>query len=510
MCEFVKKLKTPAACVVLAGCLAGTGFGQVWRLQSWPSYGGNVQHTGLSNLPSAPLQKVLWTTPVDLNPQYSGSDLYIHYAAPLITYTGNVIVTVKTGAGGGFKVEGRNGLTGNLIFTQNTDYILPPSGWTPICGSTLNGLYGLVTPGAGGTVYLRSRTDKASSPVTQVAFYGNSTYQANAATFNSNVYVCTPPTVDNAGNIFFGFRVFGANPANLTSGIARISASGVGSWTPVTTATGDSDAYSTVLNCAPALSNDQKTLYVAVSRNSGGGYLVGLNTANLASKYKTRLLDPKSGYDAILEDIGSATPMVGPDGDVYFGVIENPFYNDRGWMLHYDSTLGTTKIPGAFGWDDTPSVVPAQAVPSYHGTSKYLILTKYNEYAGFPSGDGVNKVAILDPNASAFESHNGFNAMKEVLTVVGVTPDTGFRNSGYPNAVREWCINSAAVDPKNKCAIVNSEDGHCYRWDFVTNTLSQVLTLSPGIGEAYTSTVIGKFGVSFAINNAVLCAMGHS
>jgi len=509
MFEIVKKIKTPLACSALALCLSGNVFGQLWRTQSWSSYGGNPQHTGLSTLPASALQKVLWSTPVDLNPQYSGSDLFIHYAAPLVTYTGNVVVTVKTGAYNGFKVEGRNCLNGGLIFSQTTDYILPPSGWTPICGSSLYGLTGLVTPGAGGTVYLRARTDTATSTVTQLAFYGMSKYNADKQTYNNNVYVCTPPTVDNAGNIFFGYRVFGANSANLTSGIARISASGVGTYTPVTTATGDTDAYSAVLNCAPALSNDQSTMYIAISRNSGGGYLVGLDTTTLKPKYSTRLYDPKSGYDAILEDIGSATPMVGPDNDVYFGVIENPFYNDRGWMLHYDGTLKTTKIPGAFGWDDTASVVPAQCVPSYTGTSSYLILTKYNEYAGFPSGDGINKVAILDPNASFFEPHNQFQAMQEVIVVKGVTPDTGFVNGGYPNAVREWCINSAAVDPKTRSAIINSEDGHCYRWDFTSNTLSQVLSLSGGIGEAYTSTVIGKFGVSFAINNARLCAMGR-
>ncbi len=511
MFEIVKKIKAPLAYSALALCLSGTVVAQVWRMQSWPSYGGNPQHTGISNLPAASLSKVLWTTPVDLNPQYSGSDLFIHYAAPLVTNSGNVIVTVKTGASGGFKVEGRNCINGGLVFTQNTDYILPSSGWTPVCGSALVGINGLVTPGAGGTVYLRDRTDFKTATVRQVAFYGMSTYTANKAAFDSNVYVCTPPTVDNMGNIYFGVRVSGGfeNPANFTSGIARISANGVGSFVPSTTLTADSSAGSPVLNCAPALSNDQKTLYIAIFRGNGGGYLVGADTEKLTPKFSTRLLDPKSGFDANLEDIGTATPMVGPDGDVYFGVIENPFYNDRGWMLHYDSTLTQSKIPGAFGWDDTASVVPSQCVPSYTGTSKYLILTKYNAYAGFSGGDGVNKLAVLDPNASAFETHNQFPAMKEVITVTGVTPDTGFVNAGYPNAVREWCINSAAIDPRTRSAIVNSEDGHCYRWDFTSNTLNQVLSLSSGIGEAYTPTVIGKFGVSFAINNARLCAMGR-
>ena len=96
--------------------------------------------------------------------------------------------------------------------------------------------------------------------------------------------------------------------------------------------------------------------------------------------------------------------------------------------------------------------------------------------------------------------------MNEVLTVKGVTPDP---NSNLPGAVREWCINTAAVDPFTKSALVNSEDGKLYRWDFTTNTLSQVITLSSGIGEAYTPTAIGTDGTAFAINDAVLFALGR-
>jgi hypothetical protein len=98
--------------------------------------------------------------------------------------------------------------------------------------------------------------------------------------------------------------------------------------------------------------------------------------------------------------------------------------------------------------------------------------------------------------------------MNEVLTVLGPTP-----NRNLPG-VDEWCINSAAIDPINKCAIVNSEDGHVYRWSFATNSLSVGLKLAPPTGEAYTSTAIGPDGAIYAINNATLfcCAIsgGHA
>lgn len=220
-------------------------------------------------------------------------------------------------------------------------------------------------------------------------------------------------------------------------------------------------------------------------------------------------MDPSSGLDATITDESSATPTVGPDGDVYFGVLENPFpsHNDRGWLLHFNRTLSQQKIPGSFGWDDTASIVNAALVLSYHGTSKYLLMTKYNNYAGIGSGDGINKVAILDPNATEPDPVlPSTNVMNEVLTIKGVTLDPNFPN--FPGAVREWCINTAAVDRQGKSVLVNSEDGKLYRWDLTTNSFSQIITLSSGIGEAYTPTVIGSDGTAFAINDAVLFAIG--
>ena len=52
--------------------------------------------------------------------------------------------------------------------------------------------------------------------------------------------------------------------------------------------------------------------------------------------------------------------------------------------------------------------------------------------------------------------------------------------------------------------LANSEDGKLYRWDLTTNTFTAGVTLTPGIGEAYTPTVIGADGTVYAINDAVL------
>src|SRR5207248_10540237 len=128
--------------------------------------------------------------------------------------------------------------------------------------------------------------------------------------------------------------------------------------------------------------------------------------------------------------------------------------HDRGWLLHFSADLKSTRTvnsvttplaSGAFGWDDTASIVPATMVPSYHGLSTHLLMTKYNNYAGV-GGDGLNKLAILDPGDTQTDSVTGASVMKEVLTITGVTPDQEYADT-YPGAVREWCINTAVVDP---------------------------------------------------------------
>jgi hypothetical protein len=296
----------------------------------------------------------------------------------------------------------------------------------------------------------------------------------------------------------------------LQSGLARIAPDGKGTWVSAAAISGDSTITNVAMSCAAALSNDGSMLYVAVTDASvGDGYLVVLNSTTLAVVNHVLLLDPSSGLDATLIDESSATPTVGPDGDVYFGVLENPFpsHNDRGWMLHFNGDLSTQKIPGSFGWDDTASIVDASLVASYHGTSKYLLMTKYNNYAGINTGDGHNRIAILDPNATENDPViPATKVMKEVITKLGVTPDPDFPN--FPGAVREWCINTAAVDPFTKSVIANSEDGKLYRWDLTTNTLSERIKLSGGIGEAYTPTLIGSDGTVYGINDAVLSAIG--
>jgi len=471
------------------------------QLWSWSSFGATAQHTAISPVPAQALTRIRWQTPVDLNPQYSGSDLTIHYGSPLITERNTVLLPVKTGAGGGFQVEARSAADGRLIWMLPTDYQLPRHDWIPVFGPVLARRSRLYFPGAGGTIYFRDDPDSDAGGHGQIAFYGLNNYRVDPALFDANVFINTPLTADSQGAIYFGFVVYGTVPGGLQSGIARIGPDGRATWIPVTSAAGDAAMVRVVTNSALALSADFRTVYAPVS-DGLVGYLVALDSQTLQPRASVRLRDPASGRDALLKDNGSASPTIGLDGDVYFGVFESAYDNHgRGWLLHFDAGLQHARIPAAFGWDTTASVVPRTMVPSYGGSSSYLLLTKYNDYLE-QGGSGLNRLAILDPASAETDPVSGVLVMKEVLSIADPTPD------GPPPAVKEWCINSAVIDLAGKSVFAGNEDGKLYRWDLTVNQLTQAIVLTTGLGAAYTPTVIGVDGTVYAIANGTLFAVG--
>jgi hypothetical protein len=481
---------------------------------AWFGYGRDAQHTAVSAIASQDLTRVAWSAPVDLMPQYTQSGaLLTHYGSPLVTTRNTVLIPVKTGATGGFRVEARVGATGTQVWSAPIDYALPPHNWRPPCNLLLTEQGRLYAPGAGGKLLMREDPDAATGTFTPQVFFGTSTYSANAATFDSTVFINTPVTADAQGNLFFGFHVTGANPAGLVSGIARLAPDGTGTWTGAAAAAADPAIQKPAMNCAPALSPDGGTLYIAVNIAPAGGgttqrgYLLALDSTTLAVRARVELIDPNLGTPARVSDDGTSSPVIGPDGRVFYGVLEAQFptHNARGWLLQFDALLNAAGVPGSFGWDVSPSVIPASMVPSYGGPSTYLLAQKYNNYRGVGTGDGLNRLAVLDPRSSQADPIvPGVQVMREVLTILGPTQD------GATSGRREWCINTMAADPARGSILANNEDGRMYRWDLATNTLSQSLRLTDGIGQAYTPTLVGADGGVFAINNATLYAIRGS
>lgn len=481
---------------------------------AWWNFGRDAQHGGVGAIETQPLDRLVWQMPVDLAPQYTlNGALLIHYGSPVITSHNTVLVPVKTGATGGFRVEARHGHDGRSLWTLPSTYRLPPHRWVPSFNIALSpsGTQ-LFVPTSGGRVIVRDDPDAATGASRTLTFYGTAAYDAAPATYDANVVINTPLAVDAQGTVYFGYTVLGANPANLQGGIARIAADGSASWVSAAFASGDALLVKTATNSAPALSADGQTLYVVVNEAGGPaarprGALLALDATTLATRALAPLVDPAVGVPAWVSDDATASPTVGPDGDVYIGVLEAavPSHNYRGWLLHFDATLAQSKTPGAFGWDTTASVVPASMVPSYTGPSSYLIATKYNNYGGAGAGDGKNRVAVLDPGQTQPDSvWTAQPVMREVMSMLGPTADPA-----WPGGVKEWCINTAAVDPLTKSLLINSEDGRLYRWNLEAQAFTQSIVLNSGVAQSYTPTLIGPDGRVYAVNNARLFSVGR-
>ncbi len=483
---------------------------------SVPSFGGNPQHTALYQPTVPDLNRIRWSATIDFN----NTAAVAHYGAPLVTAANTVIAPVKI-ANNAFRVDAFDGATGAAKYSVTTDYVLPTHSWIPVYNPCLtNGAFGtrLYYAGAGGTVYHIDNPDSAGhgAPVQEVFYTSLANYLSNAAAFNSTVFINTPLTPDSHGNVFFGFRVQGTAPAPLNttqSGFARIDASGNATYVLAGTAASDANITRDSHNSAPALSNDEATVYVvAKSTNGALSYLLGLDSTTLAMKYRVQLKDPRNGNPATVTDDSTASPTVAPDNDVYFGILGNPGGGFRGWLLRFSGDLTTQKLTGGFGWDYSPAIVPASTVPSYQGSSSYLLFCKYNNYAFTNSdGDGVNRLAVLDPNATQIDPHSsapGFVEMREVLTLIGPTPDEDTNSPTFPYAVREWCINTAAVNPATNSIFVPNEDGRLYRWNVANNSFAQEVALTSGIGEPYVPVLIGPDGTVYTLNGGTLFALG--
>ena len=481
-----------------------------------PTIGQNAQHTSGYTPAPQDLASVHWSAPLN-----SGPSSTAHLASPVITPANTVVVPARTAANG-FQLSAYAGPNGAPLYTLNTDYVLPTADWIPVyqpvltmVGSTTRLYY----PCAGGTVCYISNPD-ATSPgtvVRQVFYTTLSDYQSRAASFNSTVFINTPITADSNGNIFYGFRVQGTAPSPLSTsqdGFVRIDPNGNATYVLASVAAGDTAIGRDSHNSAPALSNDQSTLYVVAksSNTEYYGYLIGLNSTTLATKYKVLLTDPVSGSDAGILDDSTASPTVGPDNDVYFGVAANPDNGSRGYLLHFSGDLSTRKTPGAYGWDTTASIVPASAVPSYTGTSSYLLLCNYNNFAGLGDGNGVNRLALLDAGATQVDPHtsaNGLVEMREVLTVAGPTPDANNVSLGSVNAVLPWQTNAMAVSASATSVFAVASDGRLYRWDLSKNSLGQFLNLGAASSQPNVPAAIGPDGTVFAINGTTLYALGN-
>ncbi len=451
----------------------------------YPGAGGTVYYVDNidSNSPTAPTQLSFYGT-------------LANYTANASTYNSSVFIDTPMTADG----------SGNIFFGFRLQAHVVNANVGTGANSATQSLSSTSGMSVGDVIHFNS--ENANRTIVTVVDGTTVTLDSAISTTTSEgIYATTPPHAP------FSLDSTTARPE---SGWARISSGGAGLFVNVDAMTSDSNMARDSHNCAPALSNDQSTLYVVAKdyNTSYNAYVVGLNSTSLATKYKVHVVDPRPGGSAAGPiDDSTASPLVAPDGDVYMGMFVTPYNGSRGFLAHYTADLSVTKTPGAFGWDFTPGIVPASMVPSYHGKSSYLLFSKYNNYdtggSSADGGDEINTVAILDPeDETQIDWHPqaaGMTEMREVLTMIGTTA-----NSEVPglNSVREWCVNATAVNPATDSVSFNSEDGRTYRWNLGQNSLSECLVLTSGFGVPYVPAFIGPDGTLYTFNGTFLFANG--
>src|SRR5215831_13356853 len=139
---------------------------------AWWGYARDAQHSATGAIAAQSLQRTLWQTRVDLNPQYSGGDLLAHYGSPVISAKNTIVVPLKTLSTGGFEVDARTGSNGALMWSATSDYVVPPHGWLPPYNLALTQGGRVYFPGAGGKLFFRDDVDSASGNPQTAVFYG--------------------------------------------------------------------------------------------------------------------------------------------------------------------------------------------------------------------------------------------------------------------------------------------------------------------------------------------------
>ena len=508
---------------------------------AWPQFGHDPAHTGATDVAAQPLQSMLASVVmdpfVDAELAYYQTDLYVHYASPIVDGD-DVFVEVKRGTFTGdwstesFGVEALRWQRNRLVprWTTMSDWKPVPytgnggPGFEPLFQPVLaNGF--VYVPGENGGVI---RLDRDSGAVVD-----------RIAQADSSTYVSGPLVADSAGNVLYNVIAFAAaaNPWTVDTRDAwleRITPSGATSayhysradataqclgvfsdaqlpWPPSPNAvppTITCGSQRPGVNVAPAIANDG-TIYT-VSRahfDSRYGDLIALN-ADLTPKWSVSLRDrfndgcnvllppngspggcrggARTGVDpedntagaGRVNDDSSSSPMIAPDGSIFYGAYSRYNY-DQGHLMHF-SPSGDYLGSYPFGWDETPGV--------YAHEDTYSIITKENHY---------DLGSYCDSCASGRPASYAITSLDPSLNV-----EWSFASiSGF-----EWCINGPAID-RNGVSYINSEDGSLYAINR-DGSLRATIRMTAALGQAYTPVVVDDHGRIYAEKAGTVFVVG--
>ena len=209
-----------------------------------------------------------------------------------------------------------------------------------------------------------------------------------------------------------------------------------------------------------------------------------------------------------VNDSGSSTPVVAPDGSILYGAYTRYNYS-QGHLMHFAAN-GTYLGAYTFGWDVTPAI--------YVHDGTYSIITKENRYN---TGTYCSGIAICgnDRNATNPEYPEGYFVTQLDSSM---RMEWSYRNTNRLSCGREadgsvacvddhpvsfeWCVNAFVVD-RIGTVYANSEDGWLYaigQGGVLKGRIFQQLAL----GAAYTPTSMDAVGRIYSQNDGHLFVAG--
>lgn len=224
-------------------------------------------------------------------------------------------------------------------------------------------------------------------------------------------------------------------------------------------------------------------------------------------------VDPETnrpGGGRVLDD-SSSTPVIAPDGSVFYGAYTRYNYA-QGHLMHFASD-GRYLGAYPFGWDVTPAIREHDAQPrgSEHRHS-YSVIIKDNHYSGLGSYCDDEKACPSDRTASNPESPEAYfvTQLDPALGIEWKFQSTNTQSctrdaqgqvtcvSDHPHGF-EWCVNAPVVDARGM-VYANSEDGWLYAIE-QGGTLKRRIFQNLAIGAAYTPASLGADGRVYSQND---------
>ena len=455
---------------LLLQCLFAIGVSVAFAAQSgaqseWLQFGRNAQHNGYQpNVVGQTLDAIRLVMTNDTQPH---SFIDIHYAVPMPDAAGNIYISYRERDSQTHLSVKQIDSSGSVHWTYASDWVPPPSGWEPAFHPVIGNGY-VYAPGAYGAIHVLSPDD--GSLLFDIASYDIPPDPVIRDQLRSSVFVSGVPTIADDGTLYFSVLASSDNPVGLMSQLVQVTTDGTISSVNYGDLTGDS-LQRPPINAAAAVAPNG-TVYVGSTRGNTTGWLLAVNPDLSLQWMASTASDPN--HVANLIDISTSSPVVAPDGRIYYGG-HNGNGLSQGYLYEF-SPDGQFLAYWDFGWDTTPAIFPDPDGDPSH----YYLIQKYNRY-----GDGLYWITALNPNTNP-------------MSIVWEWQLFG----------NEWCINAPAVD-QTGAVYALGEDGYLYRMEWGGQNVTRIFLDRP-VSAAYTPVSLGPDGTVYALNNGKVFVIGSS